>query len=59
MPLYEYKCEICETVTEKLQKTTDPPLVRCPMCNQDSLKKVISAGVFDLKGKGFYKPGMN
>ena len=32
MPIYEYKCNVCGAVKEKLQKTTDPkePLV-CDM----------------------------
>ena len=57
--IQEYKCTICEHVTERLQKSTDPPMLTCPMCEQDRLVKVISAGVFDLKGSGFYKGGIN
>lgn len=58
MPLYEYKCQICEHVTERLQKTNDSPAVTCPMCGRDTLKRVMSAGVFNLKGGGFYKGGL-
>ncbi len=59
MPIYQYKCSICEHVVEKLQKLGDPPITKCPMCEQHTLKKVISAGVFNLKGNGFHKPGIN
>lgn len=58
-PIYEYQCKLCETKVEKLQSYRDPPLMTCPICGQESMQKVISAGVFNLKGGGFYKPGMN
>ena len=58
-PIYEWKCTICEHVTEKLQKIDDSPLLTCPMCGQERLVKVISAGIFNLTGQGFYKPGVN
>jgi len=59
MPIYEYKCKICDTKVEKLQSVNDPPLVTCHICGQPTMKRVISAGVFNLKGEGFHKPGMN
>ena len=59
MPIYEYKCKICEHVTERLEKIGEKPLKKCPMCEQDTLVKVISAGVFNLKGNGFHKPGIS
>jgi putative FmdB family regulatory protein len=58
-PIYEYQCKICNHRVEKLQKLTEEPLKKCPMCEQESLVKVISAGVFNLKGNGFHKPGVN
>ena len=32
MPTYEYKCETCGYVFEKLQKMTDEPVKKCPKC---------------------------
>jgi|GEM_PF-409058 len=55
MPIYEYQCQACEVTLEKIQKMNDAPLVTCPECNQDALKKLISAPVFRLKGQGWYE----
>lgn len=55
MPIYEYKCDDCEHALEKLQKISDHPLVDCPACGNPSLKKLISAAGFRLKGGGWYE----
>jgi predicted nucleic acid-binding Zn ribbon protein len=34
---------------------SDAPLVVCPECKQESLKKLISAAGFRLKGSGWYE----
>lgn len=55
MPFYEYQCQNCERKVEALQKISDAPLLYCPECNQPSLKKLISAAAFHLKGTGWYQ----
>lgn len=55
MPIYEYQCEACNHRLEALQKMSADPLVRCPVCEQDSLKKLVSAAAFKLKGSGWYE----
>ena len=55
MPFYEYQCGACEHRLEALQKISDEPLVYCPECNEASLKKLISAAAFRLKGTGWYE----
>ena len=55
MPIYEYRCENCGHEYEALQKMSDAPLVTCPECHQDGLKKVLSAAGFRLKGGGWYE----
>ena len=55
MPIYEYTCENCGLQLEKLQKISDDPLITCPTCQQDSLKKQVSAAGFRLKGSGWYE----
>ncbi len=55
MPIYEYACEQCDHRLEKIQKMSDAPLTTCPECNQESLKKQISAAGFRLKGGGWYE----
>ena len=55
MPIYEYRCDACSHELEAMQKMADAPLVDCPACAQPSLKKLISASAFRLKGGGWYE----
>ena len=55
MPFYEYQCTACGHRVEALQKMSDEPLVYCPECNEATLKKLISAAGFRLKGTGWYE----
>jgi putative FmdB family regulatory protein len=55
MPIYEYVCKDCEHALEALQKINDAPLLICPACNKDTLKKKISAPGFRLSGSGWYE----
>jgi len=53
MPIYEYKCQKCNTKVEKLQKMSDKPLTRCAACG-GKLEKQWSNTSFQLKGSGWY-----
>jgi putative FmdB family regulatory protein len=55
MPIYEYRCDICDHEMEALQKMSDSPLIVCPECKKPGLKKLISAAGFRLKGSGWYE----
>ncbi|MDR2213489.1 MAG: zinc ribbon domain-containing protein [Pseudomonadales bacterium] len=55
MPIYEYKCDACAAVLEKIQKFSDPPLRECPECGRETLVKLVSAPSFRLKGSGWYE----
>jgi len=55
MPIYEYRCESCGHEFEKMQKLADAPLTDCPACGRPTLKKLISAAGFRLKGSGWYE----
>ena len=55
MPIYEYACSECGHELEALQKLSDEPLTLCPACENDSLKKKISAPGFRLSGSGWYE----
>jgi putative FmdB family regulatory protein len=55
MPFYEYECENCKFYTELLQKVSDAPLKKCPSCGKSTMKKLVSAPVFRLKGGGWYE----
>ena len=54
MPIYEYLCESCGKVNEKLQKVYDPPPPRCDECGSRKLAKLVSRSAFQLKGGGWY-----
>jgi len=55
MPIYEYVCKECGHELEALQKISDAPLLACPACEKDALKKKISAPGFRLSGSGWYE----
>ena len=55
MPIYEYRCTACKHELEAIQKFSDAPLVTCPKCGAESLRKLLSAAGFHLKGSGWYQ----
>jgi putative FmdB family regulatory protein len=55
MPIYEYRCGSCSHELDALQKISDSPLRKCPECGKLTLRRLISAPVFRLKGGGWYE----
>ena len=55
MPIYEYACASCDHHLEALQKISEDPLIFCPECGEESLRKMVSAAAFVLKGSGWYE----
>jgi putative FmdB family regulatory protein len=55
MPFYEYQCSSCGHRHEELQKISDGPLRKCPTCGRNTLKRLMSAPAFRLKGGGWYE----
>jgi len=55
MPIYEYRCGSCSHELDALQKISDAPLRKCPECGKLTLRRLISAPVFRLKGGGWYE----
>jgi putative FmdB family regulatory protein len=53
MPLYEYECDACGHRFEVIQKFSDAPIDKCPVCGS-AVHKVQSAPAFHLKGTGWY-----
>ena len=53
MPLYEYRCEQCEDISETIQKFSDPPLTTCEACG-GKLERLLSASAIQFKGSGWY-----
>lgn len=54
MPIYEYECDHCGDRIEVIQRMGDPPKTECPACRTHSLRKLVSAAGFRLKGTGWY-----
>ncbi len=52
MPLYEYRCKVCDHLFEKLQSVKDdePP---CPNCGGETMR-LISASGLRFRGSGFH-----
>ena len=53
MPLYEYRCEQCEDISETIQKFSDPPLTTCEVCG-GKLERLLSPSAIQFKGSGWY-----
>ena len=57
MPIYEYKCDVCDEITEEFDKiTSTTKIIECPLCEQPATR-IMSLGSFHLKGGGWYKDG--
>jgi len=55
MPIYEFVCEACGRIVERLQKVSDPPPAECPECGGEKMAKIMSRNSFQLKGGGWYR----
>ncbi len=55
MPIYEYQCQKCQHSFEVLQKMSESPPDKCPLCGVARVKKLISKVGFQLKGTGWYE----
>jgi putative FmdB family regulatory protein len=55
MPIYEYHCGSCSHELDALQKISDSPLRKCPECGKLTLRRLMSAPAFRLKGAGWYE----
>lgn len=56
MPLYEYRCEACDTSEEKLENLSAPEVHGCPACGAaEGMKRQISVAAFALAGGGWFK----
>lgn len=45
MPLYQYKCNDCETIFERQQRMVEPPVRECPECQGSVRRLITSVGV--------------
>jgi putative FmdB family regulatory protein len=42
MPIYEYECEKCGAIFERLCRSTDDDATRCPECDADDCRRLVS-----------------
>jgi len=52
MPIYQYRCNDCDNVTDVLRSINSNDVVRCDVCN-GSTSKIMSAATIVYKGDGF------
>lgn len=55
MPIYEFQCERCGHVFDRLQKLSDPDPDRCPECAEAAIRRRLTAPAFRLSGSGWYE----
>ncbi|MBN1295576.1 zinc ribbon domain-containing protein [bacterium] len=53
MPIYEYRCQSCNHIFEKMQPFSAGHRQPCPKCGETA-ERMISLGSFVLKGGGWY-----
>ena len=54
MPIYQYQCDECGHLFEKLMKLSDPEPSQCPECGAQDPRRTIAKTAFQLKGSGWY-----
>lgn len=55
MPTYDYECTKCGYTFDAFQSMSEDPLVKCPKCSKNGLKRLIGGGMGVIfKGSGFY-----
>lgn len=42
MPIYEYRCQTCETKFEQLIRDGDALVLKCPKCGADEVNRLLS-----------------
>lgn len=60
MPIYEFRCEVCNRITVQLLPISSKrSVVKCDFCDEIKAKKIISSSTFVLKGGGWYADAYN
>jgi putative FmdB family regulatory protein len=54
MPTYAYRCRNCGSEFEKVQKFTDKPATKCPVCGKGPVRRLLQASAIVFKGSGWY-----
>jgi putative FmdB family regulatory protein len=51
--LYEYQCTVCGHRFELIQKFSDKPVKKCPVCGK-VVERLVSSPAIQFKGTGWY-----
>jgi putative FmdB family regulatory protein len=54
MPVYTYKCRICDFECTQVQKFSEKPLTCCPECHASTMERVLQVTAIIFKGSGWY-----
>ena len=54
MPTYAYRCQNCGSEFEKVQKFSDAPVKKCPVCGKGPVRRQFQATAIVFKGSGWY-----
>jgi putative FmdB family regulatory protein len=49
MPIYEYQCEVCGTISEYLVGTGNDEPIRCKKCHSPEMHRILSVSSFMLQ----------
>jgi putative FmdB family regulatory protein len=55
MPIYGFECTSCGHQFDRLQKLSDLDPTQCPGCQQETLRRQLTAPQFRLAGGGWYE----
>jgi len=55
MPIYEFECDHCHAIFDRLQKLSDPDPAECPKCGKAGVHRRVTAPAFRLAGSGWYE----
>ena len=55
MPIYAFQCQACGHAFERLQKLSDVDPTHCPACDQEQVRRQLTAPTFRLAGGGWYE----
>jgi putative FmdB family regulatory protein len=53
MPIYLYKCPVCQEQFERVEKISDIHKANCPKCGKAASRVFLPTGII-FKGSGFY-----
>jgi putative FmdB family regulatory protein len=54
MPTYAYRCQNCGSEFEKVQKFSDKPVSKCPVCGKGPVRRLLQPAAIVFKGSGWY-----